>query len=213
MESDAWKRTLSPAARKRSEFGPSVPVYNAWRRFVPACRPVSWPSGAPRRRLLLPPCRQRVSSDGQFHYLGGGYPIGQELVTRACQLARAALAALPRTRGFVGVDMILGESAAGPGRRRPGNQPATDHLVYRSATGHVVESRSGDAGHPAWGPLSVVLPIGRGRIRGGRTNEKNGTSNERHVMNWLALDIGGANLKVADGQGFAASHPFALVEG
>ncbi len=29
-------------------------------------------------------------------------------------------------------------------------------------------------------------------------------------MNWLALDIGGANLKVADGRGFAASHPFAL---
>ena len=29
-------------------------------------------------------------------------------------------------------------------------------------------------------------------------------------MNWLALDIGGANLKLADGQGFAASHPFAL---
>jgi probable H4MPT-linked C1 transfer pathway protein len=29
-------------------------------------------------------------------------------------------------------------------------------------------------------------------------------------MNWLALDIGGANLKVADGLGFAASHPFAL---
>jgi (4-(4-[2-(gamma-L-glutamylamino)ethyl]phenoxymethyl)furan-2-yl)methanamine synthase len=29
-------------------------------------------------------------------------------------------------------------------------------------------------------------------------------------MIWLALDIGGANLKVADGQGFAASHPFAL---
>ncbi|MHB8970410.1 MAG: hydantoinase/oxoprolinase family protein [Pirellulaceae bacterium] len=29
-------------------------------------------------------------------------------------------------------------------------------------------------------------------------------------MNWLALDIGGANLKVADGQGFAASRPFAL---
>jgi hypothetical protein len=29
-------------------------------------------------------------------------------------------------------------------------------------------------------------------------------------MNWLALDIGGANLKLADGCGFAASHPFAL---
>jgi hypothetical protein len=67
----------------------------------------------PRRRLLLPPCRQRVSFDGQFHYLGGEYPIGRELVTRACQLARTALAAMPRTSGFVGVDMILGESPAG----------------------------------------------------------------------------------------------------
>lgn len=29
-------------------------------------------------------------------------------------------------------------------------------------------------------------------------------------MNWLALDVGGANLKVADGAGFARSMPFAL---
>lgn len=29
-------------------------------------------------------------------------------------------------------------------------------------------------------------------------------------MNWLAFDIGGANLKVADGRGFAAHHAFAL---
>ncbi len=29
-------------------------------------------------------------------------------------------------------------------------------------------------------------------------------------MNWLALDIGGANVKLADGQGYAASYPFAL---
>src|SRR5688500_5003761 len=29
-------------------------------------------------------------------------------------------------------------------------------------------------------------------------------------MNWLALDIGGANIKVADGQGYARSHPFAM---
>jgi (4-(4-[2-(gamma-L-glutamylamino)ethyl]phenoxymethyl)furan-2-yl)methanamine synthase len=29
-------------------------------------------------------------------------------------------------------------------------------------------------------------------------------------MTWLALDIGGANLKAADGRGFAASRPFAL---
>src|SRR4051794_33257973 len=29
-------------------------------------------------------------------------------------------------------------------------------------------------------------------------------------MNWLALDIGGANIKAADGRGFANSEPFAL---
>src|SRR5438045_1829148 len=29
-------------------------------------------------------------------------------------------------------------------------------------------------------------------------------------MNWLALDIGGANLKTADGQGYAQSYAFAL---
>ncbi len=29
-------------------------------------------------------------------------------------------------------------------------------------------------------------------------------------MSWLALDIGGANLKVADGRGFAESYSFAL---
>jgi hypothetical protein len=31
-------------------------------------------------------------------------------------------------------------------------------------------------------------------------------------MKWLALDIGGANLKAADGEGFAASHPFPMWE-
>ena len=31
-------------------------------------------------------------------------------------------------------------------------------------------------------------------------------------MNWIALDIGGANLKLADGRGFAQSHVFAMWE-
>src|SRR5438045_9289033 len=29
-------------------------------------------------------------------------------------------------------------------------------------------------------------------------------------MNWLALDIGGANIKAADGNGYALSHSFAM---
>ncbi len=35
-------------------------------------------------------------------------------------------------------------------------------------------------------------------------------SSRGHSMTWLGLDIGGANLKVADGQGYALSRPFAL---
>lgn len=35
-------------------------------------------------------------------------------------------------------------------------------------------------------------------------------SHGKFSMNWLALDIGGANLKVADGHGFAESYSFAL---
>lgn len=95
-------RALYPGARRLEAFCAGLPA------SVMAI-------GGSRRRLLLPPCRQHVLSDGRFHYLGGGYPIGPELVTRACQLARAALAALPRACGFIGVDLILGESAAGQG--------------------------------------------------------------------------------------------------
>ena len=29
-------------------------------------------------------------------------------------------------------------------------------------------------------------------------------------MNWLALDVGGAHIKVANGRGFAAAYPFPL---
>jgi tyramine---L-glutamate ligase len=67
----------------------------------------------PRRSLLLPPCRQRMACDGLFHYLGGAFPLAAELSQRACRLASAALAALPPTRGYVGVDLILGSAPDG----------------------------------------------------------------------------------------------------
>jgi predicted ATP-grasp superfamily ATP-dependent carboligase len=66
-----------------------------------------------RRQILLPPCRQRMSATRPLRYLGGSYPLPQELTTRACRLARAALAALPPTQGFVGVDIILGSAPGG----------------------------------------------------------------------------------------------------
>ncbi len=63
--------------------------------------------------LFLPACRQRMRCDGRFHYLGGATPLAVPHARRARLLARRALAGLPPTCGFVGVDMILGAAADG----------------------------------------------------------------------------------------------------
>lgn len=67
----------------------------------------------PRRRLLLPPCFQHVSVNGQFRYLGGAFPLPRPIMYRVCHLARRAFDALPITRGCVGMDIILGDDPAG----------------------------------------------------------------------------------------------------
>jgi predicted ATP-grasp superfamily ATP-dependent carboligase len=58
-------------------------------------------------------CEQRLSTDGQFKYLGGRLPIDPQLDARARKLALAAVGALPRPRGYFGVDLVLGQSADG----------------------------------------------------------------------------------------------------
>ena len=68
---------------------------------------------SPLGPTLLPPCHQRLSDDGRFSYLGGSCPIEERLAQRASRLARQALAALPRTTGYVGIDMVLGVDPAG----------------------------------------------------------------------------------------------------
>jgi hypothetical protein len=93
-------RACYPGLRRVEVFCPGLPV-----SVLAVC--------GPQRRLLLPACRQRITSDGQFHYLGGAFPLAAALSRRAGRLARQALAALPRTQGFVGVDMILGEAEDG----------------------------------------------------------------------------------------------------
>ena len=129
---------------------------------------------------------------------------------RACQLARAAFAALPRTRGFVGVDMVLGAAADGSDDVVLEVNPrlTTSYIGLRQGTASnlaaaMLAIQRGDR-CPLFFHSGAVEFEADGRIR------QTGHLGERRVMNWLALDIGGANLKVADGQGFAASHPFAL---
>ena len=81
-------------------FCPGMPASVAF-----LCGPVS--------SVALPPCRQRLSDDGNFHYLGGAIPLAPNLAIRALSLASRAVAALPPAVGYVGVDLVLGDDPDG----------------------------------------------------------------------------------------------------
>lgn len=63
----------------------------------------------------LPACEQRLSDDGRFSYLGGRLPLPSELNSRAQKLALAAVGSLPEPLGYLGVDLVLGQSDDGSG--------------------------------------------------------------------------------------------------
>jgi predicted ATP-grasp superfamily ATP-dependent carboligase len=56
-----------------------------------------------------------LSDDGRFHYLGGTLPLPSPLGMRAIKLGRRAVEAMPGLRGYVGVDLVLGDAADGSG--------------------------------------------------------------------------------------------------
>lgn len=58
----------------------------------------------------LPPCRQIQSDDGRFQYLGGECPLPPDLAERAIRIATQAVACVPGLVGYVGVDVVLGET-------------------------------------------------------------------------------------------------------
>jgi predicted ATP-grasp superfamily ATP-dependent carboligase len=63
--------------------------------------------------LALPAATQQLSNDGRFRYLGGQFPLQEELQQRAQRIARDTVGSIERLRGYVGVDLILGPSADG----------------------------------------------------------------------------------------------------
>jgi hypothetical protein len=68
----------------------------------------------PRENVPMPACLQRLSNDGRFRYLGGALPISSQENARAQALARRAIAALAEpVVGYVGVDLVLGDSPTG----------------------------------------------------------------------------------------------------
>jgi predicted ATP-grasp superfamily ATP-dependent carboligase len=94
----------------------SAPAY-AWPRRLESYIPGLAASMAclcgPGGRVALAACEQRISDDGRMRYLGGELPLAEGLNQRATELANRALAALPPTTGFVGVDIVLGREPDG----------------------------------------------------------------------------------------------------
>ena len=69
----------------------------------------------PAGNHALPACQQLLFGDGHFAYRGGKLPLEARLDERARALALAGIAALPEARGYLGVDLVLGEADDGSG--------------------------------------------------------------------------------------------------
>jgi predicted ATP-grasp superfamily ATP-dependent carboligase len=64
----------------------------------------------PQGSVPLLPAYQHLSKDGRFHYLGGSLPLPPALAARARKLAQSAVSCVPGLKGYVGVDLVLGNS-------------------------------------------------------------------------------------------------------
>jgi predicted ATP-grasp superfamily ATP-dependent carboligase len=67
----------------------------------------------PRSQVSLLPAEQHLSNDGRFHYFGGTVPLPADLRERAVRLAKRAIDTVPGLKGYVGVDVVLGDAADG----------------------------------------------------------------------------------------------------
>ena len=65
----------------------------------------------PKRLVPLLPGAQEIAADGSFRYLGGRLPLSDNLAHRSAELATRALSTISDLKGFIGVDLILGETS------------------------------------------------------------------------------------------------------
>ena len=103
--------TLLVAGRTTSRR--PTPGRGGWNDYVPGLAASVAVLCGPAGRVPLVPCKQRISDDGRMRYLGGELPLAAGLAERAVALAERALAALPATIGYVGVDLVLGRDPIG----------------------------------------------------------------------------------------------------
>jgi tyramine---L-glutamate ligase len=82
-------------------------------RFVPGqAASIAFLMG-PRACIPLVGAAQRLSDDNRLRYLGGSLPLPSPLEKRAAVLGRRAVQRVEGLRGFVGVDLVLGDAADG----------------------------------------------------------------------------------------------------
>ncbi len=105
IESLADHRSFAMAQPHRHRLEQFVPGLAA--SVAVLCGPESW--------VPLPACEQRLSRDGRFTYLGGRLPLTPALDRRARDLAVAAVRTLAVPVGYIGVDLVLGDSEDGRG--------------------------------------------------------------------------------------------------
>ena len=84
-------------------------------RFYPSAAASVAVLCGPAGLFPLPACRQNLSDDGRFRYLGGSYPLAPALADRAGALAVRAVRSLGESLGYLGVDLVLGDDPAGGG--------------------------------------------------------------------------------------------------
>ena len=89
-----------PWPRRLEQFCPGIAA-----SVAAICGPVG--------RILLTPCRQTQSTDGRFAYRGGSLIHEPALIERAKLLADRTLDVLPPARGYVGIDLVLGNAGDG----------------------------------------------------------------------------------------------------
>jgi tyramine---L-glutamate ligase len=101
----------------KSEFPQEIDRPLRCEEFVPGQAASVAVLCGPTGNYPLPACEQRLSRDGRFTYQGGRLPLDATLDRRARRLAETAIAALPQPRGYIGVDLVLGDSEDGSGDR------------------------------------------------------------------------------------------------
>ncbi|MCX5661878.1 MAG: ATP-grasp domain-containing protein [Planctomycetota bacterium] len=112
---------------------------------------------------------QRVEGAGRLSYRGGRLPLPEDLERRALDLATRAIACVPGLRGYVGVDLVLGESARDDSAIELNPRPTVAFAGLRRLCATSLARAILDPRAPlAWRPGRLVYDAsGAGRWEGG----------------------------------------------